>query len=380
MTRSSSRRAPLVSLLVFLLALGLAASLTSCGTPRPTGPAGSTDPPVTPTNTPTPSPPLPPKKSTPDDGTPLQTPAPRAYPIVMEGHTDRVNTIEYSPDGSRLVTASDDNTAIVWDIGAAAPVTTLRGHTAGLTTARFSANGARVVTAGFDATARVWNTGTGKLVAVLEGHTGIINDARYCPSGGNVVTAGEDGTARVWKTLTGEQQFLLDAEAGAVKTALFSPDGSEVATAHDDGTVILWSADTGTERLRPDMGRPDGAISNLATLDLAYSADGTRLVGAGEDGALLIWNVSDGNLIERIAVQDRGVTWMDVSADGSKIATASMLGGHAEHMGCGDRPHLELGSISTARPATSRSARTALCSPPSAPIRRYRCGPPRGGG
>jgi len=326
MARSSSHRAPQVSCLVLLLIVLLATSLASCA---PASPAVPTDPPVTPTNTPTPSPPLPPKKATPDDGTPLQTPAPRAYPIVLEGHTDRIYTVEYSPDGSRLVTASDDNTAIVWDIGAAAPVTILRGHTNRLTTAHFSANGARVVTAGFDAAARVWNAGTGKLVAVLEGHTGIVNDARYCPSGGNVVTAGEDGTARIWKTLTGEPIHLLNAEAGPVKAAVFSSDGFEVATAHDDGTVVLWNADDGSERLRPDKGLPDGAISNMATLDLAYSADGTRLFGVGEDGALFIWNVSDGSLVERIAALDRGVMWMDVSADGTKVAMASMLGGYA---------------------------------------------------
>jgi WD40 repeat protein len=77
--------------------------------------------------------------------------------LVLKGHTSRLETASFSPDGSRVVTSSQDHTARVWDARTGAELLTLKGHTNIVTSASFSADGSRIVTASSDGTVRVWD-------------------------------------------------------------------------------------------------------------------------------------------------------------------------------------------------------------------------------
>ena len=78
-------------------------------------------------------------------------------------------------------------------------------HDAGLTDAEFNPDGTRIVTASFDKTARIWNVADGTQLALLRGHEGPVDKAMFSPEGGRVITAARNGTARVWNVATGEQ-------------------------------------------------------------------------------------------------------------------------------------------------------------------------------
>ena len=70
-----------------------------------------------------------------------------------------------------MVTASNDNTARLWDAATGKALATLAGHTDRVMSAAFSPDGTRVVTASDDSTARLWDAASGKALATLEGHT-----------------------------------------------------------------------------------------------------------------------------------------------------------------------------------------------------------------
>ena len=76
---------------------------------------------------------------------------------ALEGHEDSVRAVRFSPDGTRIVTASVDETARIWDAGTGAELLVLRGHDGSIHSAAFSPDGTRVVTAAGDGTARVWD-------------------------------------------------------------------------------------------------------------------------------------------------------------------------------------------------------------------------------
>ena len=84
---------------------------------------------------------------------------------------------------------------------------TLQGHTAWVYSAQFSPDGQRIVTASLDNTARIWETQTGKLLATLQGHTDRVETAQFSPDGQRIVTASWDKTARIW--------IILSPSAGA---------------------------------------------------------------------------------------------------------------------------------------------------------------------
>ena len=81
----------------------------------------------------------------------------------------------FSPDGARVLTGSDDNTARLWDAASGKPIATLSGHTGSVDAVAFSPDGARVLTGSDDNTARLWDAASGKPVATLGGHTGYVS-------------------------------------------------------------------------------------------------------------------------------------------------------------------------------------------------------------
>ena len=77
--------------------------------------------------------------------------------LDLKGHTGAVLTASFSPDGTRIVTGSNDNTAKVWDARTGMPLLELKGHTSEVLSATFSPDGLRIVTGGGDRTAKVWS-------------------------------------------------------------------------------------------------------------------------------------------------------------------------------------------------------------------------------
>ena len=76
---------------------------------------------------------------------------------VLRGHENWVRSATFSPDGARIVTASVDRTARIWDAGTGAEITVLRGLEGWALSAAFSPDGARMFTSSNNGTVRIWN-------------------------------------------------------------------------------------------------------------------------------------------------------------------------------------------------------------------------------
>jgi len=118
----------------------------------------------------------------------------------------------------------------------------LRGHEDWVVHAAWSLDGRRILTASPDGTARVWDGETGEEVSVLRGHEGMVRHAAWSPDGRRIATASPDGTARVWDGETGEAVSILRGHEDVVWHAAWSPDGRRIATAGGDDTARIWIA------------------------------------------------------------------------------------------------------------------------------------------
>jgi hypothetical protein len=143
--------------------------------------------------------------------------------LPLRWHEDVVRSAAFSPDGARIVTASQDQTARVWDAATGREIAVLRGHENAVLSAAFSPDGARVVTASWDNTARVWDATTGREIAALRGHESWVISAAFSSNGARIFTASSDSTARVWDVSRLTQP--MDALARAACTNFLSPQG-----------------------------------------------------------------------------------------------------------------------------------------------------------
>ncbi len=163
---------------------------------------------------------------------------------TLEGHTSMVNACAFSPDGTRVVSASDDETLKLWDAETSKAIRTLEGHSYTVEACGFSPDGARVVSASKDGTLKLWDAETGQEIFTLEEQAKVLACA-YSPKGGRVVSAGDGFTLKLWDADTGEVLRTLEGHTDKVRGCAFSPDGARVVSASWDGTLRLWDAETG---------------------------------------------------------------------------------------------------------------------------------------
>ncbi len=231
--------------------------------------------------------------------------------VVLKGNQGAVTSAAFSPEGSRIVTASSTGTAELWD-AAGKELAVLKGHDGTGTTAAFSPDGSRILTASWDSTARLWDA-TGKELAVLRGHEGIVDSAAFNFDGSRIVTASSDNTARLWDA-AGEELAVLRGHKDGVKSAAFSPDGSRIVTASDDGTAQLWNA-AGTQQAV--LGGHEGWVTSAA-----FSPDGSRIVTASGDKTTRLWD-AEGKELAVLRGHEDWVYSAMFSPDGKRIVKAS---------------------------------------------------------
>jgi WD40 repeat protein len=161
----------------------------------------------------------------------------------LAGHTGWVTDATFSPDGTWIATASRDGTARIWSASSGAPLRVLAGHELGVERVVFDAGGTRLLTWGWDARVRVWDPATGRLRFALE-HAATISAAVFNPRRDQIITASADGRARAWSASTGRLQFTL-GHAARIHAVITTPDGRRIITTSHDGTVKIWDADSG---------------------------------------------------------------------------------------------------------------------------------------
>ncbi|HET9378743.1 MAG TPA: hypothetical protein VFO40_27475, partial [Chthoniobacterales bacterium] len=209
-----------------------------------------------------------------------------------------VRSAVFSPDGARILTASWDRTARLWDGGSGKLLATFQ-HESEVRSAVFGPDGMRILTANADKTARLWDGGSGKLLATFQ-HESEVTSAVFSPDGARILTASGDKTARLWDgdsgkllatfqhesevTSAAHEKSYLTHVFGAtfqheseVSSAVFSPDGARILTV-SAGTAWLWDATIARSLARlmveSQALRQVGLLSELAS-GLKISEDGS---------------------------------------------------------------------------------------------------------
>lgn len=240
----------------------------------------------------------------------------------LTGHTGYLWSVELSPDGKMLASASSDHTARLWDLAAGHEVHTLSGAATGnVRCVAFSPDGKLLVSASDDAagTIKLWDPATGGELRTLTEHADSVVSVAFSPDGKTLASASHDRTAKLWDLATGKEIHTLLGHTNHVYSVAFSPDGSKLATGGNDGTVRIWDVGTGTELK---------TLGGHSSLSVAFSPDGKMLASGNYDGSnsAAVWDVATGRAIHTLQGHGSYVRSVAFSPDGQTLASASMDG------------------------------------------------------
>ena len=218
-------------------------------------------------------------------------------------------------DGKRAVTASDDKTAILWDLATRSPIRQFNGHGAKVMAVAVSADGALLATGGWDHTLRIWDVTTGEARHVIEQPSNV-NAVAFTPDGKTVLAGAHDGGIRVWSTETGGFLGRMKGHDWGVTQIAVSPDGRRALSSSTDATIRLWDIAGGSEIRQ--LKRYD-----VPVFDVAFAPDGKTALSAGRDGYVVHWDLASGKPIREISAHDAPVWSVAFSPDGRFAVSAS---------------------------------------------------------
>jgi serine/threonine protein kinase len=123
--------------------------------------------------------------------------------LTLRGHAGPLRAVCFSPDGSRIVSGSEDETVKVWDAHTGQETLTLKGHTGTVQSVAFSPDGQRIVSGSWDQTLKMWDAQTGRETCTLKGHGWAVTGVAFSPDGKRIVSASWDQTVKVWDAQLG---------------------------------------------------------------------------------------------------------------------------------------------------------------------------------
>jgi serine/threonine protein kinase/Tol biopolymer transport system component len=243
---------------------------------------------------------------------------------TYRGHANDVYDAEWSPDGKRISSASNDHTVRVWDAPTGNNGLIYAGNSEGLRVAPWSADGKRIASGGYDRTVQVWDATTVQTLLTYNGHSDTVWRVAWSPDEQRIASASQDGTVQVWEATNGRRVFTYTGHGRyPVRAVVWSPDGKRIASGGYDHTVQVWDATTGNKDFTYY------GHKNWVTT-VAWSADGKRIVSGGYDHTVQVWDATSGahiytypghavntrNMVQNVNI----VAW---SPDGQRIASGA---------------------------------------------------------
>ncbi|MEX2120016.1 MAG: protein kinase [Pirellulales bacterium] len=239
--------------------------------------------------------------------------------IQLEGHTDLVMKVAFSPGMDSAITASYDQSVCMWGLPSGERLY-CRLHEGVVWGAAYSPVDEVFVSGAADGAIHLWNIKSGAELRSFVGHTAKIANMRFSPDGSQLVSSSEDSTVRIWDVAAGTQRRAFHAP-GTQWDVAFLPDGNRVVSCGGDAVLRIWDVAAGRQAAE----FASGDIVGLASLVLVDKGRRAVVGTAGND--MLIFDLTmPGKPPERLRGHTASFVRVAASADASRVISGSADG------------------------------------------------------
>lgn len=239
---------------------------------------------------------------------------------TLSGHKGRISKIAWSPDGTKIASASNDYTVRIWDATTGECLTILKGHSKEVRTVTWSPDGSQLASGSRDMHVLIWDVPTGKNIRWVYAHFDSVWTVDWSPDGRFLASGANDNRVQIWDTASWKslQQFLF---TGRIPSVQWSPNGRFLAAASEDGKVSLFLLNKEGRLIQHFLGS-----TNPHVLAVAWSPNSELLATASDDSTIKIWGAESGDVKLVLEGHTGGVISISFSADGSLLASKSFDG------------------------------------------------------
>jgi Protein kinase domain/WD domain, G-beta repeat len=243
--------------------------------------------------------------------------ATRTCTAALAGPQGAALSVAFSPDGTTLASGNSNDPVHLWRLTGRFRIngTTLSDDTDVLSVA-FSPDGGTLATGSSYKTIRLWDVATRTCVATLTGHSGRVHSVAFSPDGTMVATGSSDHTVRLWDTRARVCIATLTGHYEIVREVAFSPDGAMLASGSADRTIRLWDT-----RARTCVATLTDTFNSV--FSVAFSPDGAILASGGPDNMVRLWDPGTRTCVATLTGHSEPVASVAFSPDGATLASSS---------------------------------------------------------
>ena len=150
------------------------------------------------------------------------------------------DVIKSAQNSERLVSCSDDNTLIIWNVSTGKILYRLTGHQDLIFDVKFSPDGSTIASTSQDKSVRLWRAGDGTLLHALRGHVASVYHMAWSLDSRLLISASKDSTIKLWSAIDGRLVEDMAGHEDEVYTADWSPNGLRAASGSKDKSVRIW--------------------------------------------------------------------------------------------------------------------------------------------